>query len=46
MNVVPKEFIRVMPDAMQDFISEVFQKAGTSAEDTAHIIRTQPSLIV
>ena len=28
MNVVPKEFIRVMPDAMQAFVSEAFQKAG------------------
>ena len=37
MNVVPKEFIRVMPDAMRDFISEAFQKAGTSEADGAHI---------
>ncbi len=37
MNVVPKEFIRVMPDTMREFISELFQKAGTSEEDAAHI---------
>ena len=37
MNVVPKEFIRVMPDAMRGFVSEAFQKAGTSEEDAAHI---------
>ncbi|MCE2414029.1 hypothetical protein J4G07_08500 [Candidatus Poribacteria bacterium] len=37
MNVVPKEFIRVMPDAMRGFVSEAFQKAGTSEEDAAPI---------
>ena len=37
MNVVPKEFIRVMPDAIRTFVSEAFQKAGTSEEDAAHI---------
>ena len=37
MNVVPKEFIRVMPDAMRGFVSEAFQKAGTSEADAAHI---------
>ena len=37
MNVVPKEFIRVMPDAMRGFVSETFQKAGTSETDAAHI---------
>ena len=37
MNVVPKEFIRVTPDTMRGFISEAFQKAGTSEEDAAHI---------
>ena len=37
MNVVPDEFIRVMPDALRGFISEAFQKAGTSEEDAAHM---------
>ena len=37
MNVVPKEFIRVMPNTMRGFIREAFQKAGASAEDAAHI---------
>jgi len=39
MNVVPKEFIRVIPDVMREFISEAFQKAGTSEADAAHIAR-------
>ena len=37
MNLVPKEFIRVMPDAIRGFISEAFQKAGTSETDAAHM---------
>ncbi len=37
MNVVPQEFIRVMPDAIRSFVSEAFQKAGVSEEDAAHI---------
>ena len=37
MNVVPDEFIRVMPNVLRGFISEAFQKAGTSEEDAAHI---------
>ena len=37
MNVIPDEFIRVMPDALRGFISEAFQKAGTSEEDAAHM---------
>ena len=37
MNVVPKEFIRVMPDAMRAFVSEAFRKAGTSEADAAHM---------
>lgn len=37
MNVVPKEFIRVMPDTLRNFISEVFQKAGVTDDDAAHI---------
>ncbi len=37
MNVVPKEFIRVMPDVLRNFISDAFQKAGTTEEDAAHI---------
>ena len=37
MNVVPKEYIRVMPDAMRSFISNAFQKAGTSEADAAHM---------
>ncbi len=37
MNLVPKEFIRVMPDVLRGFVSKAFQKAGTSAEDAAHI---------
>ena len=39
MNVIPDEFIRVMPDALRGFISEAFQKAGTSEEDAAHMAR-------
>ena len=35
MNVPPKEFTRVMPDALRTFITAVFQKAGTSNEDAA-----------
>ncbi len=37
MNVVPKDFIRVMPDAIRSFITEVFQKAGASKDDAMHI---------
>lgn len=37
MNVVPKTFIRVMPDALRDFIGEAFQKAGSSPADAQHI---------
>ena len=37
MNVVPKEFIRVMPDAMREFISSAFKKAGTTDEDADHM---------
>ena len=37
MNTVPKQFIRVMPDTIRSFVSEAFQKAGTSAADAAHI---------
>lgn len=37
MNVVPKEFIRVMPDVMRGFIREAFEEAGMSAADAGHI---------
>ena len=39
MNTVPKKFIRVMPNVLHTFISELFQKAGTSKEDAAHIAK-------
>ncbi len=37
MNIPPKEFIRVMPGVLRSFTAEVFQKAGTSAEDGAFL---------
>ena len=37
MNVIPDEFIRVMPDVLRGFVGEAFQKAGTSEQDGAHI---------
>ncbi len=37
MNLVPKEFIRVMPETLRSFVSETFRQVGTSAEDAAHI---------
>lgn len=37
MNVVPKDFIRVIPTTLIDFISKVFQKAGTTKEDAEHM---------
>ncbi len=37
MNLVPKEFIRVMPNTLRNFISEVFQKAGVSEINAVHI---------
>ena len=32
MNTLPKKFIRVMPDKLQPFVIEVFERVGTSAE--------------
>ena len=37
MNVIPDEFIRVMPDALRGFISEAFPEGRTSEEDAAHM---------
>jgi LDH2 family malate/lactate/ureidoglycolate dehydrogenase len=32
MNVVPTEFVRVMPDQLRGFVSEVFAKVGVPQE--------------
>ena len=32
MNVVPEEFIRVMPEPMRAFISSMFEKVGMSEQ--------------
>jgi LDH2 family malate/lactate/ureidoglycolate dehydrogenase len=37
MNRPPEEFTRVMPDVLRSFLSEAFQKAGTSEPDADHI---------
>ena len=37
MNVPPEEFIRVMPSVLTTFVTEAFEKAGTSTEDAAFL---------